>query len=148
MSELLESEWSEGLTGLNREQLERGLKRAREHCEWPPSIAEFRKLCDLSTESDEKAARLSAENFKLLQLDEAKIHWERIAGYEEAKGTPENLRIGKKLLEKAEHELTAHLSDLRLQGVTKPPSHQDRIINEPRHAIAHLNVVKNTGQRV
>lgn len=43
--ELLKAEWAEGLDGLGGEQIKHGISHVRAHCEWPPSIAEFRKAC-------------------------------------------------------------------------------------------------------
>lgn len=38
-------EWAKGIEGLTDEQLVTGIEKVRSDCTWPPSIAEFRKLC-------------------------------------------------------------------------------------------------------
>lgn len=39
------SEWKEGLSGVLPESMTRAIEHCRSTLEWPPSIAEFRKLC-------------------------------------------------------------------------------------------------------
>jgi hypothetical protein len=50
---LIENEWNIGTVGLTAEQIQHGIDRAREECDWPPSISEFINLClDIPTLSD------------------------------------------------------------------------------------------------
>lgn len=39
------SEWKEGLRGIKSESMKLAISHCRNMLEWPPSIAEFRKLC-------------------------------------------------------------------------------------------------------
>ena len=39
------NEWSEGLYGLEADQIKRGIEGCRRNLKWPPSIAEFREQC-------------------------------------------------------------------------------------------------------
>lgn len=38
-------EWSEGLNGITRKAIKEALSYCRDNLEWPPSIAEFRRIC-------------------------------------------------------------------------------------------------------
>lgn len=42
--EMVENEWSIGTMGLTEEQIRHGANRARQECNWPPSISEFINL--------------------------------------------------------------------------------------------------------
>jgi len=39
------AQWRKGLEGIKPHEIAHGLDQARKLCDWPPSIAEFRKLC-------------------------------------------------------------------------------------------------------
>lgn len=41
--EAIKAEWAEGLADLTEQSIARGLYKIKLHCEWPPSIAEFRR---------------------------------------------------------------------------------------------------------
>lgn len=41
----MKSEWSMGLANFNGDQIKKGLDECRLNCVWPPSLAEFGKLC-------------------------------------------------------------------------------------------------------
>ena len=43
--EIIESEWAQGLAGLSDDAIMNGIATSRESLEWPPSIAEFKRLC-------------------------------------------------------------------------------------------------------
>ena len=43
--EIIESEWSQGLAGLSDAAIMNGIAISRGALEWPPSIAEFKRLC-------------------------------------------------------------------------------------------------------
>ncbi|RNE89859.1 hypothetical protein [Marichromatium sp. AB31] len=53
----LAGEWGEGLAGLKPEQLDRGIRYAREHYDWAPSIAKFRRACLEGDSTPEQRAR-------------------------------------------------------------------------------------------
>ena len=38
-------EWAIGINGLTDKELADGVEKVRKECTWPPTIAEFRKLC-------------------------------------------------------------------------------------------------------
>ena len=42
---IAKAEWSEGLSGISDKSILRGITTVRQTLEWPPSIAEFRRLC-------------------------------------------------------------------------------------------------------
>jgi hypothetical protein len=44
-AEIVIKEWSSGLAGIDGAQIKAALDHCRMHLEWPPSIAEFRRLC-------------------------------------------------------------------------------------------------------
>src|SRR2546427_11615711 len=39
-------EWSEGMAGIDPNHIKEGLSYCRLNLEWPPSIAEFRRICE------------------------------------------------------------------------------------------------------
>ena len=41
--DMAKQEWAQGLSGLSGDQVGRALSYCREHLDWPPSIAEFRR---------------------------------------------------------------------------------------------------------
>ena len=42
---IIESEWANGLAGISTESIRRGINASRDSLEWPPSIAEFKRIC-------------------------------------------------------------------------------------------------------
>lgn len=46
--EMVIREWSEGLAGIEGQEIKAALDHCRLNLEWPPSIAEFRKICLMS----------------------------------------------------------------------------------------------------
>lgn len=64
-------EWSEGLAGLDGEQIKRGIEQCRQRCKWPPSIAEFRQAAEGVDENlrHAGAAYRIHESSRLLKAD-------------------------------------------------------------------------------
>lgn len=60
------SEWAEGISGLTDEQLAKGVNAVRESCEWPPSIAEFRRLCTGGSDDSWRWAAYNQQKRKAL----------------------------------------------------------------------------------
>jgi len=56
---LAKAEWAEGLEGFTAEIVLHGVKQAKQKCEWPPSIAEFRRLCLGIPDADTVAMRVA-----------------------------------------------------------------------------------------
>lgn len=44
--QLVKNEWRRHLSDLSTEMIQRGIDRSAQECDWPPSIAEFRKLSE------------------------------------------------------------------------------------------------------
>jgi len=71
-------EWEDGLKGINVEDIKTALDYCRLNLEWPPSIAEFRKICERSSgvpsvaESFEKAIR-GEMNHPIIKLTYDKV---------------------------------------------------------------------------
>ena len=63
LMELTESHWSDALKNIDLDIIKKTILRCRDTLEWPPSIAEFRKLCiptwkDLNFPSPQRALQL------------------------------------------------------------------------------------------
>ena len=68
------AEWALMLETLTNEQMANGVEKTRLECEWPPSIAEFKKLCVGDEEHwQHKAMRLN----RCLSLPRAKPNKEK-----------------------------------------------------------------------
>lgn len=53
--DMLRSEWAKGIEGLTGEEIKAGIDHCRSHCNWPPSIAEFRQACHGGANAEQRA---------------------------------------------------------------------------------------------
>ena len=82
-------EWAEGIKDLSDTQLARGVEKTRQVCPWPPSIAEFRKLCIRDWRSQEHLH----QNYKALPMPKGEFPVELKAIADKLRYVPETSSV-------------------------------------------------------
>jgi len=62
------NEWALGIEGLTNKELASGVEKVRKECTWPPSIAEFVKMCKVPKNNWEHIGQSKEYNPKLLRI--------------------------------------------------------------------------------
>ena len=62
------NEWALGIAGLTNKELADGVEKVRKECTWPPTIAEFRALCQKPKNNWGHIGQSKEYNPKLLSI--------------------------------------------------------------------------------
>lgn len=137
--------WAKGLAGLDSEDVGRGVRRVIEAgMDWPPSLPEFRKLCepdeaDLGLPTMNQAYRAAARRDWSLHL--AVYHAAKIVGIWELEQKPEY--ITRPQFEKAWGSIVKRIrAGEKLDGPIDAPKIERSKESKSNHAKLHLEKIR------